>query len=291
MSIGASMANFVALSALVQRKDDVLIEHPAYQPMLHILHWLGANVRRFVRPPERAFAVDLNELERQIRPTTKLIVLTNLHNPSSAFIDEEAMRQIGELALRAGARVVVDEVYLETLFDQPWRSAFFLGDNFTVTSSLTKAYGLSGLRCGWISTQPDLVQRMRDIVDLTYGVPAHSAERLSVVALDHLGTIADRSRTLLKRNRVRLNSFLEAHTKYLECKPSVFGTTVAPRLPDGSVDDFCNLLRNQFETTVVPGRFFEMPSHFRIGIGGPAEDVEQGLERIAMALQKFARIG
>src|SRR4030081_2137137 len=110
-SIGTSMANFVAFSALIERGDEVLTEHPTYQPMLDIVSWLGANVRRFERPASKGFRLDLDELARQIRPTTKLIVLANLHNPSSAFVEENVMRQVGELARRVGARVLVDEVY------------------------------------------------------------------------------------------------------------------------------------------------------------------------------------
>ena len=284
-SIGTSMANFIAFSALIERGDEVLIEHPTYQPMLDIVTWLGANVRRFERPASKGFRLDLDELARQIRPTTKLIVLANLHNPSSTLIEEDVMRHVGEIAKGVGARVLVDEVYLETL--QQWRSAFFLGDNFIVTSSLTKAYGLSGLRCGWILTPADLVQRMWTLVDLTYGIPAHAAERLSVIALNHLPPIAARARTLLERNRPLLNSFLAGHDKQLEAEPSLLGTTVAPRLRAGRVDNFCDLLRNEFETTVVPGHFFEAPEHFRIGIGGPTDTLEEGLTRMAGALQRF----
>lgn len=287
-SIGTSMANFIAFSALIERGDEVLIEHPTYQPMLDIVTWLGANVRRFDRPASKGFRLDLDELARQIRSTTKLIVLANLHNPSSAFVEEDVMRRVGELAKSVGARVLVDEVYLETLFDRPWRSAFFLGENFVVTSSLTKAYGLSGLRCGWILTPADLVQRMWTLVDLTYGIPAHAAERLSVIALNHLSPIAKRARTLLDRNRPLLNSFLAAHDKQLDAEPSRLGTTVAPRLRPGRVDEFCDLLRNEFETTVVPGYFFEAPEHFRIGIGGPTDTLEEGLTRVAKALQRFS---
>jgi aspartate/methionine/tyrosine aminotransferase len=288
-SIGTSMANFIALSALIERGDDVLVERPTYQPMLDIVCWLGAEVQRFERPAETGFRLDLDKLERAIQPTTKLIVLANLHNPSSAFIEEEEMRKVGELANRVGARVFVDEVYLETLFDQPWRSSFFLGNNFIVTSSLTKAYGLSGLRCGWILTPADLAQRMWTLVDLTYGIPAHAAERLSVIALDHLPRISERARMLVKRNREILNAFLAADTEHLETEPSRFGTTLAPRLRAGRLDDFCDLLRNKFETTVVPGHFFEAPEHFRIGIGGPTDVLEQGLERISATLNRFAR--
>ena len=287
-SIGTSMANFVALSVLIQRGDEVLIEQPTYPYLLEIAQWLGAKLRRFRRHPDKNFEVDPRELEREIRPSTKLVILANLHNPSCAFIEEDVMRQVGEMAAGVGARVVVDEVYLETLFHHPWRSAFFLGENFIITSSLTKAYGLSGLRCGWILAQPDLARRMWDFVDLTYGIPAHPAERLSVIALDHLPRIAELARALLERNRTLLNSFLTAHNKHLDAEPSRFGTTVAPRLRTGRVEDFCELLRHEFETTVVPGHFFEAPQHFRIGIGGPTDILEEGLARISTALTKFA---
>jgi aspartate/methionine/tyrosine aminotransferase len=281
LSIGTSMANFIALGALIERGDDVLIEQPTYQPMLHIAQWLGANVRRFTRNPANEWKIDIDKLRDAVRPNTKLIVLSNLHNPSSALISENEMRAIGGI----GPRVFVDEVYLEAMFDRPQRSAFFLGDNFTITNSLTKAYGLSGLRCGWIITQPELVSRMHALVDLTYGVMAHSAERLSVIALDHLPQIAQRAHELLKRNRKLVNAFLAAHEQQVECGPSELGTSVAPRLRSGRVEEFCEVLRDKFETSVVPGHFFEAPEHFRIGLGGPTDILEEGLERIASALK------
>ncbi len=280
LSIGTSMANFIALSALIERGQDVLVEQPTYQPMLHIAQWLGAKVRRFTRDPANEWKIDIDRLRGLVRPETKLIVLSNLHNPSSALIPENEMREIGAI----GPRVFVDEVYLEAMFDSPERSSFFLGDNFTITNSLTKAYGLSGLRCGWILTQPDLVPRMHALVDLTYGVSAHSAERLSVIALDHLAPIAQHARELLERNRQLVNAFLAAHARQLECAPSKFGTCVAPRMRDGRVEDFCRRLRDEFETSVVPGHFFEAPQHFRIGLGGASDILEQGLERIATLL-------
>ena len=284
LSLGTSMANFIALAAIIDSGDEVVIEQPTYQPMLQIAQWLGANVRRFRRDPASGWQVDLEELGRLVGPATRAIVLSNLHNPSSAWLEDETLGPIGDMAAHVGATVFVDEVYLETIFDRPWRSAFFLGDNFVATSSLTKGYGLSGLRCGWILAQPQLARRMSDLIDLTYGALAHSAERLSVIALDHLPKIASRAKTLLDRNRALLNSFLIAHSDRLDCNPSVRGTTIAPRLRRGDVQAFCERLRDQFETTVVPGHFFGAPEHFRIGIGGPTEILQHGLERISSAL-------
>jgi aspartate/methionine/tyrosine aminotransferase len=285
-TFGTSMANYIALTALVRRGDEVLVERPTYDPLLTILEHIGAKVCRFERRAEKGFRLGLGELERRLTQQTRLVILCNLHNPSSAFIDDDTMRQAGEMAAKVGARVMVDEVYLETLFDQKWRSSFHLGPNFVVTSSLTKAFGLSGIRCGWIVAQPDLIQRMWQVVDFTYGSPVHPAELMSVIALDNLDRVRDRARALLEPNRALVNEFL-AKYPMLDCEPSRFGTTIFPQLKIGSVSDFVTLLRTQFETSVVPGEFFEQPQYFRIGFCGSMETVRGGLERLGAALEAF----
>jgi aspartate/methionine/tyrosine aminotransferase len=285
-TVGTSMANFVALTALVAPGDQVLVERPTYDPILAVLEHLGAKVSRFERRADRGFRLGLGELERRITEKIRLVVLCNLHNPSSAFTDEDTMLQVGEMAAKVGARVLVDEVYLETLFDRPWRSAFHLGSNFVTTSSLAKAYGLSGLRCGWILAQPDLVQRMWQLVDFTYGSPAHPAECMAVVALDHLDRVKDRARKLLEANRLLVNAFLREHPQ-LDCPPSEFGTTVFPRLRRGSAAEFAAMLHEKFETNVVPGEFFEQSQHFRIGFSVATETLREGLERISRALSQL----
>ena len=147
---GTSMANHLALAALLEPGDEVVIEEPTYGLLLDVAHYLGAGVKRIARRFEINFDIPLPEIERAITPATRLVVLTNLQNPTGALLPLETLRAIGAMAERVGARVLVDEVYLEMLFDSAPPSAFSLGDTFVVTSSLTKAYGLSGLRCGWI---------------------------------------------------------------------------------------------------------------------------------------------
>ena len=285
-TLGTSMANYLALTALVHAGDEVLVERPTYDPLLAILDHLGASVRRFDRNAKNGFRFDLDELKRQLTPATRLIIFCNLHNPSSTLTDESTLRRIGDLAAQVGARVLVDEVYLETLFDRPWRSAFHLGPNFVCTSSLTKAYGLSGIRCGWILAAPEIVRRMWQVVDFTYGSPVHPAELLAVIVLDNFTRVRDRARALLETNRKMVNEFLSEHPE-LDCEPAIFGTTVFPRLRDGNVTNLISLLRGEFETSVVPGDFFEAPQHFRIGYCGATETLQGGLERIGSALKAF----
>lgn len=282
-AIGTSMANHLAMAAILEPGDEALIEQPAYDPLLGIARYLGANVKRFIRRFEEGFRIDLREIERAVTSRTRLIVLTNLHNPTSVLLDHDTIQQLGDIARSVGARVLIDEVYLEALFDQAPRSAFHLGPQFVTTSSLTKAYGLSGLRCGWVLAEPELARRIWRLNDLFGNIPAHPAERLSVVALAKLDQIASRARSLLEKNRAALKRFLDSRDDIEAVRPNA-GTTVAPRLKRGSVEELCALLREKYETSVVPGRFFEMSEHFRIGLGCDDGMFAEGLKRLAAAL-------
>ncbi len=287
---GTSMANHLVMAALLEPGDEVLVEQPAYEPLVAVARYLGAEVKRFARRFEDGFALDPREVERSLSARTRLIVLTNLHNPSGAHTTEETLKQIGDLARGAGAHVLVDEVYLEALFERAPRAAFRLGDEFITTSSLTKVYGLSGLRCGWVLARAELAERLWQLNDLFGVIPAHAAERLSCVALENLDAVAASARELLETNGRLLNSFLDTRED-LDSLPHRFGTISFPRLKRGSADDLCALLAAKYETSVVPGRFFEMPRHFRVGIGCDTEMLKEGLERLGRALDELSGAG
>src|SRR5271167_2400440 len=270
---GTSMANHLAMAALVEPGDEVLIEEPSYGAILSTAEYLGAKIRRFPRTFESGFQVDPREVERNISARTRLLVITNLHNPSGVRTTDSKLRMVGEIARSMGAHVLVDEVYLEACFDSPWQSAFLLGPNFVTTSSLTKAYGLTGLRCGWIFAAKALAERMWRLNDLFGVVAPHPIELLSVLAFERLPEIAARAKQLLTTNRALLKEFFKRRRDLLAIWPEA-GTIAFPQL-----------------TSVVPGRFFEAPEHFRIGIGGKTEDVREGLARMGAALDELAAKG
>ncbi|MGH9944231.1 MAG: aminotransferase class I/II-fold pyridoxal phosphate-dependent enzyme [Pyrinomonadaceae bacterium] len=284
---GTSMANHLAMASVLEPGDEVLVEHPTYELLVSLARYLGARVVRFPRRFEAGFLVEPREVERCATSRTRLIVLTNLHNPTSVHTPDEVLRQVGEIARGIGARVLVDEVYLDAMFERASRSAVHLGEEFIATNSLTKVYGLSGLRCGWALAPPELARRMWRLNDLFGVIPAHPAERLSRAALDHLPALADWSRTLLQTNRQLLDSFLDTRAD-LDWVQTEHGTVAFPRLKRGDVDALCTLLTERYDTSVVPGKFFEMPRHFRIGIGGETAILAGGLERLAAALDGIA---
>src|SRR6266566_328002 len=283
---GASMGNFLALAATLEPGDEVLIEHPTYELLVSAAQYLGAEVRRFPRRFEDAFQIDPREVELAITPRTRLIVLTNLHNPSSAFTDEATLKAVGAIARGANARVLVGEIYLDALFERTPRSAFHLGPEFVITNSLTKVYGLSGLRCGWILAEPALAQKIWRLNDLMANHPPHVAEQLSCIALANLDRIAKRSRHLLDNNRLVFDRFLDER-KDVEAPRFDYGTVSFPRLQGGNLGQLCDLLRHKYDATVVPGKFFEMPDHFRLGLGCETEVFAAGIQRLSNALDEL----
>jgi len=283
ISGGTSMANHLAMAAVLEYGDEVLIEQPTYEPILAVAQYLGAKIKRFQRRFENGFKIDIDELAKQLTPQTRLIALTNLHNPSSVLVDEATLRRIGELARSVGARVLVDEVYLEAMFENAPRSSIHLAPEFIVTSSLTKGYGLSGLRCGWILATQEIAEKMRRLDDIFGAVGPHPMERLSVVALAQLPKIVTRAKKILETNRATLNQFFDARDD-LEAVRTDFGTTSFPRLRRGNAEKLCSLLQEKYETAVVPGRFFESQQHIRIGLCCQPEMFEAGIEKLGKAL-------
>lgn len=285
-TIGTSMGNYLALAATTEPGDEILVERPNYEPLLSTARYLGLTIENFQR--RNNFAIDLADLERQITSRTRVIVITNLHNPSGAFCSDSTLREVAALARKGGAYVLVDEVYREMLFESRPQSAFHIDpERFLITNSLTKAYGLSGLRCGWVLAPPDVARRMWRINDLHGATFVHPGELLSVIAFEQLGQISARMKALLETNRKLLREFLTARDD-LDCYWPEYGTIVFPRLRRGSAEQFCELLRMRFGTSVVPGRFFDCPDRFRIGVGAPTETIRESLHQLGKGLDAFA---
>jgi aspartate/methionine/tyrosine aminotransferase len=199
---------------------------------------------------------------------------------------DSVLREIGDIARSVRAFLLVDEVYLDAVYEGTPQTSFHLGPEFVVTSSLTKVYGVSGLRCGWILARPDLAWKMQRLNDLYSATPVHPGELLSVAAFKHLNLLREKARRIVEADRKSLADFL-ARQSPLSAVRTDWGTTSFLKLSRGfesNVDQFLERLRCEFDTSAVPGRFFEMPDHFRIGMGVNKEMFAEGLNRIGRAL-------
>lgn len=286
-TMGTSFANYLALAGATEAGDEVLIEQPTYDPILGAARYLGLEIKRFQRKPEQHFEIDISEVERNLLPRTRVIALCNLHNPSGALTPDSVLRDLVALAKKRGCYILVDEVYREMLFSSDPATAFHLDpQRFIITSSLTKAYGLSGLRCGWIFAPADVAERIWRIHDVHAATYPFMTEFLSVTALEKLPQISATMKAMLNENRALLRAFLERRDDVDYSWPE-YGTIVFPKLKQGSVSDLCRVLRQEFETSVVPGEFFELPDYFRIGVGGKTAEVRAALLQLEQGLDRY----
>ncbi len=290
---GASGANFLACAALLEPGDDVLVETPGYDPLFGTPRLLRAHVNYFARDFADDFALDPDRVRSAMTPLTRLIVLTNPHNPSGVTAGTAALNEVGRIAQANGARVLVDEVYLDASAvgqrsaERRARTSAARGSVFVCTNSLTKSYGLSGLRCGWILSSPEVAERIRGTRDFVDGSGSIVTERLATLAFAHIGRLQARTAGLLTANGALIREFLGSRQADCEWLPSS-GTVVFPRVR--GVDDtssFAERLLDRYETAVVPGRFFQAPQHVRIGFGGATDSLQGGLEALGAALDEL----
>jgi aspartate/methionine/tyrosine aminotransferase len=280
---GCSGANFLACAAVLETGDEVLVESPFYDPLPSAARMLGATISTFPRRFEDGYDLDPDAIAAAVTNRTRLLLLSNPHNPSGTAASTSSLRAVARLAEERGFLVLVDEVYRDTLLEEPPPLAATLSEACITTSSLTKAYGLAGLRCGWTIASAPLtrkIRRARDLVDNWAPMPS---DRLSVVAFRNLDCLAARARALIDANLLQVSSFL-ADTSGLECvRPRA--TLAFPRLR-GVADSlvFTERLFRETGTAVAPGHFFGAPSHFRIAFGGQPSEVAAGLASIARCL-------
>lgn len=289
---GTSGANFIVMAALLRPGDEALIESPTYDPLLGIADMLGARVRRFERRFENDYAPDPDEIGAALTEDTRLVVLSNLHNPTGVPVSEQTLREIGARAAAVGAQVLIDEVYRETAFAQDTEPAATLDDTFVSTNSLTKAWGLSGLRTGWAIATPEIAEAMRRARDVVDAVGSFPSDTLACLAFDQMERLGERSRSILGPNSTALARVLNdaAREGIVDWVRPPDGAPIAfPRLV--GTDDagrFVKWAFDEYRVGVVPGRFFECPAHFRVAVGGDPARVGPALEQLSDALHAWS---
>jgi aspartate/methionine/tyrosine aminotransferase len=230
----------------------VLVERPFYDPLPAAAQMLGARVGWFERRFEESYDVDPEAVAAALTPKTRLLILSHPHNPSGALVSEGSFAALARLAEKRGIHVLVDEVYLDTVPGEPPTPAALRSERFISTSSLTKAYGLASLRCGWAVASAELAQairRARDVVDVWGPMPS---DRLSVVAFRNLDRLKERARSIVDANLGAVSAFLSDRPDLEFVPPRA--TIAFPRLretPDAG--PFVERLWRESRTAVAPG--------------------------------------
>ena len=287
-TLGTAQALFLACAAVLDPGDRVLVERPAYEPLCAVPRALGAEVFRFERRFEDGYAVDLTSFHRALERRPRLVLLTNLHNPSGAFLTRDELRALARSAGAVGAHVLVDEVYLDFLEEPAQKSAFPLEDNIIVISSLTKAYGLGGLRCGWMLAPVELAEAAWRIIDHLHVEGVFLGELVALRCLARLEAIRGLNAPRIESNLSLLREFMhgDGRLSWIEPQGGVVGFPRIEAAFDG--DRLAQHLKERYATCVVPGRFFEAPRHFRIGFGGDPEAFRLGIGFLRQALDDLS---
>lgn len=283
---GASMANHLACATLLEPGDEVIVESPVYEPLLLVPKYLRAHVRLVQRREDAAWALDVDAVANAITQRTRLIILTNLHNPTGALNDHDSLLGLAELADTHGCHVLIDEVYLEFLYPDGVHTGTMISPWFITTRSLTKAYGLGSLRVGWILAKPSIAERMRRLHDLFMAEVSHPAERLAAIALDRADELLAPAVATLNTHIERVDAFVTAHEKLRWVRPDA-GTVGFVHLSGGGVDEMVERLAARHDTLVTPGRFFGAQDYFRIGWGVDSSVLEEGLRRLVDTIDRM----
>lgn len=268
----------------------VAIETPHFDLLSRLATYRGANITYFKREPG-SFAVDPQRLAQALTPQTRLIVLTNAHNPSGKHLGDADLLAIAQIANRAGIPVLIDEVYGDFV-PEPERSgpAANLDPCFISVNSLTKVYGLHALRCGWIIASDPILRRVRPVyADLESG-SSKLTHGIAALVLDDLSIYQRASQSLLARNLETIRPISEQLVAegLLEGLPPIYGNMYFPRLPRvADTRAFAAWMWDKAQIALAPGDFFGAPDHLRLGYGQRYEDVSAGFKKFADALREY----
>jgi aspartate/methionine/tyrosine aminotransferase len=285
---GATGALSLIYRALVGPRERILVETPGFDLFGGIADELGIAVDHFTRSGDR-FEIDVAAVEAKLHLLTRLIVISNLHNPSGHAVPHATMRALAEMAERRGVILVVDEVYGDYA-DAATRPlpAARLSPACISVSSLTKTFGLSTLRCGWIAAAPAALESIRALSDrVEFGV-SNLAHAIAATVLERPKPFASHTDAIIAAARPVIQCYWDAWSAdgLIAGTLPPFGCIAFPRLPNVvDTTEFANRLAADTGVLVAPGEYFGAPGHVRIGFGLPRPALEQGLAALDLALR------
>lgn len=295
---GGSEANFITLWALVEPGDEVVLMVPTYMQAWGLVRGFGGTVKPWPLREDRAgtprWRPDLAELERLVTPRTKLVMICNPNNPTGARLTSEDLDAVCRIASRHGAWVVADEIYRGAERDgQDTASVWGRYERILVTSGLSKAYGLPGLRIGWVAGPPDVIATLWSRHDYTTIAPGALNDHLARRALapDRRRWLVERARRIIRTNYPIVRDWLAAHGDLFDHVPPEAGAIVYVRYRHSiNSTELVTRLRVEHSVLVVPGDHFHMDGYLRIGFGSPPDDLRRGLDRLHELLVRVAAV-
>lgn len=280
VTAGASEANFAVCAALLNPGDRVLVEHPTYQPLVAIPRGLGAKLSELSRKEATAFRLAGDEVRTALPERLRMLILTNLNNPTGVALDADTVRQIAELAAERGFYAFVDETFRELAFDREPPTIGGMNEHTIATSTVSKFYGAGGVKIGWVRAAPEVRTRIQSVLDYLSATPAAPSEAIALAILKNRERTAARNRRLIEEGRKVANEWASAEPDLVWHEPVAH--LAFPRV-GGDTAQLADLLLREYSTFIAPAESFGLRGHFRLNIGMGAEKLHEGLRRVSRA--------
>jgi aspartate/methionine/tyrosine aminotransferase len=283
---GAHGAVFLALTALhtrLPRGASIAVERPGYGISDSVARLAGRRVVPVDRLAANGYALDSDAVERAFRGGARVFCVANLNNPTGAALTASELSALGDIARRHDGWILVNEVYRDFL-PGPAATAYRPGERFICLSSLTKCYGLGGLRAGWLLADPEIVARADDLAEIVGGSPPTATLHLASRALAHADELLARGRAFAAAGRPLIDEWMAA-TPNVSWVPPAAGITGLVRV-DGVTDSigFAERLREELDVQVSPGAYFGAEGHVRVSFGLPPKDLAAALCVLGMGI-------
>jgi aspartate/methionine/tyrosine aminotransferase len=295
---GGSEANFTALWGLLEKGDHASIMLPNYLQSWGLSRAFAGTTNPFRlierRENGRArWALDLEEFARAVSRKTKFIVITNPNNPTGSVLNQEEMSEIIRVARKANAWLLVDEIYRGAEVSGPLSPTFWGSyDKVIITSGLSKAFGLPGLRIGWIVASPKTIAQLCAYRDYTTLTPALLSDRLARIVMEpaRREKVLERTRAIIRRNLPKLETWIHSHDDIFTYIPPMAGAIAyfKYRLPITSTKLF-DQLREERSVLITPGDHFGGGRYIRCGFGYDVDYTLSGLARVDLTLQQMKK--
>ena len=293
VTTGAIEANYLLFNVLLEAGDHVIAPFPAYQQLYSVPRALGCDVSLWKVGPDSGYRFDVDELEWLIRPTTRLIVVNTPHNPTGALLSPAEVDRVYALAESVGATVLGDEAYRWLTVPGGAPVAAPMVDRGPLgisVGTVSKPFGLPGLRIGWIAATPEIVAACwgaRDYISLS---PGKLNDALAVLAFGHMERILERNAGIIAANLTAAGDWVAQHADIVSWKPPQAGLLAMLRydLPMDSLE-LADLLATEYSVMLAPGSAFGLERHLRIGVGQDPPVFRAGLAAAGRALTRLAR--
>jgi aspartate/methionine/tyrosine aminotransferase len=290
VTTGSAEANFCVCWRLLEPGDTVAVMLPNYLQTWGLAQNFGAQVRGFSLHPELGWEPTVEEIRAAIAPGTKLVVVTNPHNPTGHVLSDEMRRLVSERSAEVGAWLLADEVYQGAELDgRTTPSLWGSHERVVVVNGLSKAYGLPGLRIGWVVAPPQFAADAWARHDYTTIGPAGASDHLATLALEpHMREkLLERTRRILKSNYPVLEEWLKRFGDTFSWHAPQAGAICLVKYRQGlSALDLVEKVRAEHGVLLVPGDHFGLPQHIRFGFGEELQHFQEALAETERALKR-----